>query len=184
MNNYNVYCHTNKLNGKKYIGITSQEPRKRWGKDGKGYGGYFRNAINKHGWNGFTHVITHVGLSKENAKKIEIKLIKENDTTNRDRGYNITLGGESASGYFFTLEDREKISVAGKGRKATDETRKKMSQVGRERVFSDETRKKMSESRKKRVTTDETRKKMSETRMGHFVSDETKKKMSEARRRR
>ena len=36
--NWKLYCHTFP-NGKKYIGITKQDPARRWGKDGNGYKG-------------------------------------------------------------------------------------------------------------------------------------------------
>ena len=34
---YTVYEHVNKVNGKRYIGTTSQKPEKRWGWKGSGY---------------------------------------------------------------------------------------------------------------------------------------------------
>lgn len=66
MKKYCVYCHTNKINGKKYIGITSQKPQHRW-KNGQGYRNneYFFRAIEKYGWHNFTHEILYTDLSKE-----------------------------------------------------------------------------------------------------------------------
>ena len=74
-NNYSVYIHTNKTNGKKYVGITKQKPERRWQK-GFGYvGSVFGVAINKYGWDGFTHDIVACELSKNEACKLEISLI-------------------------------------------------------------------------------------------------------------
>ena len=52
-----VYKHTNKENGKVYIGITSQEPKRRWQNGAGYYGTYFYYAIQKYGWDGFEHDI-------------------------------------------------------------------------------------------------------------------------------
>lgn len=43
---FTVYCHINKINGKRYVGITGRDVRKRW-LNGKGYQGniHFNNAI-------------------------------------------------------------------------------------------------------------------------------------------
>lgn len=92
---YCVYVHTNKFNGKKYVGITSMNPKDRW-KNGNGYSNnsYFTNAIRKYGWEeGFTHEIIAEGLSEEAACQMEKDLIAEYNCMNPN-GYNSTSGGE------------------------------------------------------------------------------------------
>ena len=55
--NYCVYKHTSPSN-KVYIGITSQEPERRW-QNGYGYATQqlFWRAIQKYGWDNFKHEI-------------------------------------------------------------------------------------------------------------------------------
>ena len=87
-----VYCHTNKENGKKYIGITSMEPKHRW-LSGKGYSGNkkFCKDIEKYGWSGFEHEILFDGLSQKEAVDLERDLIQKYDTVHS--GYNNSYGG-------------------------------------------------------------------------------------------
>ena len=95
--NYCVYIHKNKENGKEYIGITGQQdPNKRW-RNGTGYhdNPYFEKAIEKYGWDGFDHIIVRTELTQDEAFQAEKDLIKEHDTTNKDKGYNISGGGQS-----------------------------------------------------------------------------------------
>jgi len=77
--NFVVYKHTNIANGKVYIGITSQLPQQRWGKNGSGYkpNTYFWRAIQKYGWDHFTHEILADGLTKEQALAMEKATIAE-----------------------------------------------------------------------------------------------------------
>ena len=96
-NGYYVYLHTNLSNGKKYVGITSMEPNRRWA-NGRGYNGqYFNNAIKKYGWGGFSHEILYSGLSEEKAKVMEVSLIHFYNSTNPEYGYNVSEGGDVVS---------------------------------------------------------------------------------------
>lgn len=91
---YSVYKHTNKVNGKVYIGITCNKPEVRWGKNGIGYKRQlFWNAIQKYGWDNFAHEILFENLSESQAYQKEIELIALYDSTNREKGYNVALGG-------------------------------------------------------------------------------------------
>lgn len=126
MRTYVVYCHTNRENGKRYVGITCQKPEKRWG-NGCNYSGneYFYNAIKKHGWHNFSHDILYTGLTKEAACCIEQKLIFEWKLTDREFGYNLSPGGEGCNA--MSEETKAKLSRQRKGIKLSDETKRKMS---------------------------------------------------------
>ena len=93
---YCVYMHRNKINNKKYIGITKQKPEDRW-RHGLGYKSQqkFYRAIEKYGWNNFDHIILNTGLSAEEAGTQEQILISLLDTYYN--GYNATLGGDGQS---------------------------------------------------------------------------------------
>lgn len=125
-----VYIHTNKINGKKYVGITSQDPSRRW-KNGEGYKRctYFYNAIQKYGWDNFHHDIVASGLSKDEACSLEKKYISDMKTNHEEYGYNLLSGG-----------------TAGKH---SEVTKKKLREVFTGRVVSDESRARMREAAKK-----------------------------------
>ena len=113
---YTVYMHISPSN-KRYIGITKQKPRARW-RGGEGYKGnpYFYKAIQKYGWDNFEHLIIMSGLTKEDAENLEITLISQYKTTDRDRGYNIENGGNCCGTH--SKETRAKIGAKSKGNKA------------------------------------------------------------------
>lgn len=87
-----VYVHINKINGKKYIGI-SHDLKTRW-KPWE-YNGCtaFYNAIQKYGWENFDHIVLMNGLTKDMADEIEKELIKKYQTRKKANGYNIATGG-------------------------------------------------------------------------------------------
>ena len=149
-----VYCHTNKINNKKYIGITCQEPEQRF-RHGKGYKAspHFYHAIEKYGWDQFEHETLYSGLTIDEAKEKEIELIKKYNTRDENFGYNITPGGEGYCGedspWFgrhHTEEAKAKMSAARKGVPKPESMKKKLSERLKSRTFSEETRRKMSEN--------------------------------------
>lgn len=153
---YKVYMHINLLNGKKYIGLTKQEPEQRW-RNGNGYKNNigFWNAIQKYGWHNFKHIVLFDRLTKSEAEEIEIELIKYNKSNNKKYGYNIEKGGSSQKyvsnstknkikkiriGSHLSEETKQKISLAHKGKKAWNS--------GLKNCFSKETLDKMRKSQK------------------------------------
>ncbi len=134
---YCVYIHKNKVNGKVYVGTTSQRPENRFRKNGMGYfRGYtnktaFQEDIEKYGWSEFSHTIVATGLSEPEAKAMEQKLIRNLSANDNKHGYNLTLGGDGMLGYKCSDELRRAKSDRMKGIVFSEETRKKMSEAKR-----------------------------------------------------
>ena len=165
-NNYYVYKHTFP-NNKVYIGIAKQKPQKRW-KNGLGYDAHqtlMKRAIKKYGWQNIKHEILFEKLTKEQACKKEIELIALYDSTNKQKGYNVSSGGEGTIGVKPTIESKEKNRIAHLGKKASLETRKKISESNKgkhNKKRSEEQKKKISEKTKNAMKNPELRKRLSE----------------------
>lgn len=139
---YTVYCHKNKINGKKYFGITKQTPSRRW-RNGAGYvrNPYFSKAIEKYGWDGFEHIIIFRCCSKEVAEEIERDLIETHQTQNHSKGYNIESGGNSTSKVSEETKEKQSrihkgVPSAFKGHKHTEEAKRKMSEAHKGRSYT------------------------------------------------
>lgn len=133
MGNYVVYVHQNRINGKRYIGITNNT-LKRWCGAGKRYQQCprFWSAIQKYGWENFTHEVLETGLTLEEANMREQFYIAKYRSYESTYGYNLTTGGE--------------CNVSMLGKHHTEETRKKMSESARGRVISEKQRKQHAET--------------------------------------
>jgi group I intron endonuclease len=125
---YCVYMHINKINNKKYIGISSNIKR-RWEGNGSNYHNQvIGRAFLKYGWDNFEHKIIHTGLTKDEANKMEIEMISLYDSNNPNNGYNLTIGGTGSNGYSHTEEAKRKISKSQTGRIQTEECKKRISE--------------------------------------------------------
>ena len=164
-NNYCVYFHRSP-SGKVYIGITCQNPERRWLR-GKRYlekdknGHYSQpimaNAINKYpDWDSWQHEIFESGLTKEEACHKEILLIALFKTNNKKYGYNTSPGGESGrAGVKTSEETKRKISESLKGEKhpmygkhLSIEHKRKVAEGNKGKIMSEESKRKISEANK------------------------------------
>lgn len=148
---YTVYRHTSP-SGKMYIGITYRDPHARW-QNGYGYhhNEHFTSAIQKYGWDKFTHEIIADGISKEQAEQMEVELIAKYNLTDPKYGYNIENGGNSIGKH--SEETKAKIAKAMTGRKDSEETKLKKSMAMKGKKYhcmphTEETKRKISEAKK------------------------------------
>lgn len=104
MNEYCIYCHTNTITGKKYIGQTHNYKKRCVPSNYKGCVKFY-HAIQKYGWENFTHEILEDKLTLEEANKKEEYYIKFYNTI--EDGYNLKSGGLNNK---LSEESRKKIS--------------------------------------------------------------------------
>ena len=156
---WTVYEHITP-SGKRYIGITSQKPEKRWS-NGRGYikDTPFGKAIEKYKWENIKHEILDTDLNEFTAKCLEEYYIFSYRTYigfSDCNGYNCTLGGDGKVGCKHSKEEKMKMSASligrtswNKGKKCkhhTDETKKKMRESHIGKHFSEEHKRKIGES--------------------------------------
>jgi group I intron endonuclease len=140
-----IYCITNKINGKKYIGQTV-EPKSRFSSH-KGHAKRYKGltsalplAIKKYGAINFDYeIIDCCAYSKLN--NMEMAWVAKLDTFNN--GYNNTLGGGGSKGHIKSVEQRAQISKVNKGKIISEQTRAAISKTAKEnpRIQSPEERK-------------------------------------------
>lgn len=182
-----IYCYINKINGKKYIGQTIEESKRRYRfKTCKRYGGIkIDNARKKYGtsdnWE-YKVLSKKQYLNEEDASfdldLLETYYISKNQSYNN--GYNSTYGADSVRGMIVSEETKQKIRLATMGennpfygKHHTEETKEKLRLANTGKHPSEEARKKMSEQRKGRKVSEETRKKISDVRKLRYPKGET-----------
>lgn len=196
-----IYCITNTVNGKKYVGKTVQDPRDRWddhvrlANTGKRI--YFSNAIRKYGPDAFDLSILET-TENEDLSGLERKWIAELKTFDHDLGYNSTEGGEGFSTGDLNpsrLNPRKGPDNWAYGRTLPEEIKEKISKtltgllVGEKNPFygkkhSEETKRRISEiqiGQKRGPCSEEKKRKISQSQKGRILTEEHKAKLSAAK---
>lgn len=129
-----IYCITNKINDKKYVGYTSRPIEERIAEhflpSSRKTGFAIHKAIEKYGKNNFEYSILYEGCDALEKEDYFIQIMEAE--------YNMTKGGNIPP------------SQLGKKRKHTQEAKTKMSLASKGKCKSEEHKKSMSESRKGR----------------------------------
>jgi len=128
-----IYAITNKINGKQYVGQTTQRIERRWKSHCTNNGCLALNgAIQKYGKENFTVEEIYRAFSIEELNQKEIEFINKFNTL-APYGYNLKTGGNRPT---YSKESREKMSKSHLGNpgywlgnKHSEKTKKKISEA-------------------------------------------------------
>jgi len=169
-----IYCVTNLINGKIYIGQDAKNRPNYFGS-----GKYVQQAIKKYSIENFRKDILAYCYSKDELDAYEIFWIKKLNSK-APNGYNLTDGGGGFSGKH-SKKTKQKMSQSQKGRVVSEETKEKISSYAkinpnygmRGRCQSEETRQKM-----RKPKTETHRQNMSKAQKGKKLSEKIKQNIS------
>jgi group I intron endonuclease len=190
-----VYQITNKVNGKKYVGQHAGEDlQKYWLHNVYRATSGFRGkpalyrAICKYGVDNFEVKPLVIVGTKQELDYYEIELIRIWDTTNPDKGYNITAGGGGSYGVKRDEETKVRMAAAHVGLKMPESHSRKLSERNKGNKYS-LGRKMTKENFDKLMAvhigakrSDETRQRLSDSHKGKKASEETKQRMRDAQK--
>ena len=166
-----VYLYTNKLNGRRYVGITNDLIR-RHKEHLRHNDQLIDKKIKEYGKENFKLEVLFTG-TYEQCKEMEKYYIKTLNSTTRGHGYNIVEGGDGCVGFKHTESAKQKMREAKLGKrpsnygvKMPEEQRKRLSEARKGSTVSEETKAKISASLKGRVFTDEHKEKIRQAKLG------------------
>lgn len=177
---YSVYCVAGPTG--LYVGITN-DPVRRWQDHAKDKArNHFHNAIRKYGPENFSLVVVAGAKTRTDALACEKQLVAQYRKEAQPL-YNATEGGDGVTGHEFTAEQRQRMSLAHKGKPVPEHVRALLrSYLG---PLGAETKRKIGEANRGKIRTQETKDKLSAAAKARdpqtrIPSEETRKKLSAA----
>jgi group I intron endonuclease len=163
---FSLYWIVNTVTMKGYVGFTGRtferrfEQHKKSARNGSTW--LLHASMRKHGVENFRVYHLSTVADRAAAVALETRFIVDY-ATRAPLGYNMTDGGDGATGYRHTEEWKTELGRRGRGRKCSPEQVAAMSTRMLGWVPSDETRQRMGESQRGRKHSSETIQKMSES---------------------